>query len=106
MDQFLRLVENPRPQVIDEERLKFFISKISIWDHFSIQQSSYLAMDVDEKTTLLKKYYSDLDLKYFGKETDKSFFLFSDEFLVLCLCNVLLAFVCCFLGFYCLYILL
>ena len=36
MDQFLGLVENLHLHVIDEVRLKFFISNMSIWDHFSM----------------------------------------------------------------------
>ena len=41
MEHLLTLVENSEPQVIDQEKLKFFTTKISIWDHFSMHEASY-----------------------------------------------------------------
>ena len=59
--------EDPRPQVIDEEKLKVFTLKISIWNHFSMLETSYHSLSKEEKTSLLKRYYADLDAKYYGK---------------------------------------
>lgn len=55
--------------MLDEEKLKFFTSKISIWDHFSMHESSYKSLSTEEKTALLKRYYIELGSKYYGKES-------------------------------------
>ena len=42
MDRFLRLLEKSQPEaIIDEEKLKSFTSKVSIWDHSSITEQAY-----------------------------------------------------------------
>ena len=66
MENPLNLTENPQPQVTDNEKLKFFTRKISIWDHFSIHEASYKLLSVEEKSALLKRYYVELDSKYYG----------------------------------------
>ena len=62
MENLLSLVENPRAQVLDEEKLKFFTSKISIWDHFSMHEVSYNSLSTEEKAALLKRYHLELEL--------------------------------------------
>lgn len=79
MENFLRLVGNSQTQVIDEERLKFFTSQVFIWDHFSMHKSSYQSLSVDEKTAPPRECYSDLDMKFYGKEPGKIFYLFSED---------------------------
>ena len=49
----------PEP-AIEEKKLKFFISKIAIWDLFNISEATCKAYPVDEKPRLLTKYYSEL----------------------------------------------
>ena len=49
MEHLLTLVENSEPQVIDEEKLKFFTTKISIWDHFSMHEVSYKCLVFKKK---------------------------------------------------------
>ena len=47
-------VEASRPEpAIDEEKLKFFIFKIAIWDYFDNYEATYMAFPVDEKSRLL-----------------------------------------------------
>ena len=47
MDKFLSLLEKPQPEVtIGEKKLKFFISKVTIWDYFSISEQSYKSSSV------------------------------------------------------------
>ena len=39
MNKCLSMLENPRPEtVVEEEKLRYFISKISIWDYFDISE--------------------------------------------------------------------
>ena len=73
VENLLSLVENPQPNMTDEEKLKFFITKISIWDHFSLHEAPYKSLSMEEKSAVLKRYYVELDLKYYGgkKETCK-----------------------------------
>ena len=60
MEKPLSLVEKPQPEVsIDDEKLRFFISKIPIWDHFSLTEHAYRSSSVGEKTTLLNRYYTE-----------------------------------------------
>ena len=67
MHKPLSLVEKPQPEVsIDDEKLRFFISKIPIWDHFSLTEHAYRSSSVGEKTTLLNRYYRELYQKYYG----------------------------------------
>ena len=68
MDNLSNLVEKPQPEVsIDEEKLRFFfISKIPIWDHFSLTEHAYKSSSVGEKTSFLNRYYRELYQKYYG----------------------------------------
>ena len=61
MERFLSLLEKPPPEVaIDEEKLNFFISKVTIWDYFLLSEQIYKSSSVEEKTSLLNKYYREL----------------------------------------------
>ena len=67
MERLLSLLEKPPPEVaIDEEKLNFFISKVTIWDYFSLSEQIYKSSSVEEKTSLLNKYYRELYEKYYG----------------------------------------
>ena len=42
MDRFLSILEEKQPvpeEIIDEEKLRFIVSKISIWNFFGIRQT-------------------------------------------------------------------
>ena len=55
MDRYVSVLESTRPEpIIEEEKLKFFVSKISV------SESTFRAYSVDEKTKMLTKYYSEL----------------------------------------------
>ena len=65
--RYLSMIEASRPEpAIKEEKLKFFISKITIWYYFNIPEATCKAYLVDEKSRLLTKYYSELFQKYYG----------------------------------------
>ena len=71
------MIENSQQKMeIDEDKLNFFISKVSIWEHFGITKNSYLSSTVDEKETMVKRYYSELYQKYYAAVKNLSFFLF------------------------------
>ena len=77
MEKHLNMVENSQQKVeIDGDKLNFFISKVSIWEHFGITKNSYLCSTVDEKETMLKRYYSALCQKYYVTGKNLSFFSF------------------------------
>lgn len=66
MEKFLALVEQKQEIEIDENKLKHMISIISIWDFFGISQSQYFLLSVKKKTEMLKKYYTDNVLVFYG----------------------------------------
>ena len=45
------------------------MSEITIWNYFSMHEPSYKSLNTEEKTALLKRYYVELDSRYYGKET-------------------------------------
>ena len=67
MEKLLSLTESSQPEpTMEKEKLRYVISKISIWDYFNISKSIYKALCVNEKSRLLNKYYSELYEKYYG----------------------------------------
>lgn len=42
---------------IDEEKLRFLVTKVDIWDHFGTTRSQYLSLSTDQKSKMLKEYY-------------------------------------------------
>ena len=65
--KIFKLTWKPPPEVaIDEEKLNFFISKVTIWDYFSLSEQIYKSSSIEEKTSLLNKYYRELYEKYYG----------------------------------------
>ena len=64
MENFLRIVEQDSAEdQTDEDRLKLFTSKIKIRDYFSISQQKVSSLSLEERTSMLKKYYHDLSSK-------------------------------------------
>ena len=45
------------------------MSKITIWDYLPMREPSYKSLNTEEKTAFLKRYYVELDSRYYGKET-------------------------------------
>ena len=61
IDWFFSLVEKPQPKgSIDKEKLRIFISKILIWDYFSLTEQACKSFSNEEKTILLNRYYREL----------------------------------------------
>ena len=77
MDRFLNILREKQPtpeEIVDEEKLRFIASKISIWDFFGIPQTNYLALSKDEKSRMFNDYYEKLVLKYFSVKNIFCFF--------------------------------
>ena len=84
VDRYLSMLESSQPEpIIEEEKLKSFVSNISV------SESTYRAYSVNEKTEMLTKYYSELYKKYYGAG-NFLFFLFPCLLLgaVFCLCLI------------------
>ena len=75
MEHYLNILEQPVPKesIIDEQKLRYIVSQIFIWDYLGIPQANYLALDKNEKSRMFNGFYKNLVLKYF---CSKKFFLF------------------------------
>ena len=60
-------------EIIDETKLRYIASQISICNFFGISQANYLTLSKDEKSRMFNEYYKKLVLKYFGSKN--SFFV-------------------------------
>ena len=67
MEKYLSMLEGPRSSVlaIDETRLKFLNSEVSIWDRFTISEKSYKSSSIEEETSMLNRHLSELYQKYY-----------------------------------------
>ena len=62
MERFLSMVEEPNHDIeINEEKLKYFTWQVKIWEYFSTSHQKFLSLLSEEKPTLLKKYYAELE---------------------------------------------
>ena len=61
------MLEGPRSSAlaIDETKLKFLNSKVSIWDRFTISGKSYKSSSIEEETSMLNRQVSELYQKYY-----------------------------------------
>ena len=69
MNNFLSILEQnqqPPEKIIDEQKLCYIASQITIWDYFNIPKADYLTLDKNEKSRMLGEYYNTFVLKYFG----------------------------------------
>ena len=65
MDNFLSIVEeNSAEEEINESRLKYFTSKIKIWDYFNQTHQKFVLLSTEERSSMLKRYHFDLNSKY------------------------------------------
>ena len=55
-----------RKVVIDESKLRYFILKIPIWNYFRISEHAYKILPVEEKESMLNRYFNKLYEKYYG----------------------------------------
>ena len=67
MEKYLSMLEGPRSSAlaIDETKLKFLNSKVSIWDRFTISEKSYKSSSIEEETSMLNRHFSELYQKYY-----------------------------------------
>ena len=62
MEYFLSNSQNSLPKIdIDDRKLNYFTNKIKIWDYFDITQDYFLWLPEEKTTTLLKRYYIELE---------------------------------------------
>ena len=69
MDEFLRIVEDPSSSSLAEapihvDRLKFFNSKVKVWEYAKIYASDFQKLSFDDRSYILKNYYLDMSTKY------------------------------------------
>ena len=60
MNNFLSILkqnQQPPEEIIDEQKLCYIASQISIWDFFAISQANYLVSDKNAKSKMLGEYY-------------------------------------------------
>ena len=87
MDNLLSIVEeNSAEEEISGSRLKYFKTKIKIWDYFNMTKQKFVSLPTEECSSMLKRYYFELNSKY---STGKILFLL---FIVLVLEMFLLIF--------------
>ena len=73
-EHLLNRPEQPQPkqgETINEEKLRFIASKMSIWDFFGISQSTNLVYSKEEKSKMFSEYYQKLVSKYFNNGVNK-----------------------------------
>ena len=68
VDKYLNILESPRPGQgnFDAEKVWLMNSKISMWDFYGVPQEVYSTFSVEEKSKMLREYYSKLLQKYYG----------------------------------------
>ena len=67
MEKLLNMLEKPQLEaVIDEDKVRYFISKVSIWDYFGIPEISYKSSSAEGKTNMLNRYYREPYQKNYG----------------------------------------
>ena len=90
MEKLLNMLEKPQPEaVIDEDKLRYFISKVSIWDYSGIPEISDKSSSVEEKTSMFNRYYRELYQKYCGSGNQFYLFVISDCLLSAIFCLIL-----------------
>ena len=70
MERYFNILEAPHQQqeeTFDDEKIKFMNLQISIWDIFGVPQTTYLSYPNEEKSRMLKEYYSKLFNKFYGQ---------------------------------------
>lgn len=68
MDCVLNILEEKQPtpdEIIEEEKLRYIASQITIRDFFGIPQSTYLAFSKDEKLRMFNECYKKTSFKIF-----------------------------------------
>ena len=83
MDQLIQIIEAPISSddiKMDPGKLKFFSSKLKIWDYAKITASEFQNLSYDDKANVLKKYYIDICSRY-SSGSGKSLFFFVCVFL-------------------------
>lgn len=63
---------------IDKEKLNYFLSELSVWEHFGIEKNIYESFADEKKQAMLFEYYNELHKRYYvtGKMFFCLFFLF------------------------------
>ena len=69
MEEFLKIVEKPSSSEIDIEsdRLKFFNTKLKIWDYANVSFEEQQKCSFDNRSAILRNYYSKMCNRYPGR---------------------------------------
>lgn len=84
----MRIVKQPLPSsstevAIDVDSLKFFKSKVRVWEYAKISASDFQKLSFDDRSSIFKNYYLDMSTKCSmgaGKMFVFSFWSVSDLF--------------------------
>ena len=64
------MIENPEPEtVIEEVKLKFFVSKIPVWDYFNISKSVFKSYLIEKSLACLRNIILDFMTSIVGQVT-------------------------------------
>ena len=87
MEEFLRIVEEPASTSteveMDPEKLKFFTSKLKIWDYAKILALEFQKLSFEDKSKILRNYYTEMSTKYLVNSGKICFYLLFHRFLCL-----------------------
>ena len=76
MDKYLKLVEDSSSaEETDELKLKQFLSKVAIWDFAEISKRKYKNLSKNKQSSLLKRYYDEMVIRFGQKGKFLFFFL-------------------------------
>lgn len=61
MEKLLNIVEEDSSSgEIKKDRLRFFSSKVKVWDYAEITQNECQNLSIEDRSSLLKLYYNDM----------------------------------------------
>ena len=94
MEKLLNIVEEDSSSgEIKKDRLRFFSSKVKVWDYAEITQNECQNLSIEDRSSLLKLYYNDMCVKVCLNLIEKRFdfvqflldffLILSDLFLIL-----------------------
>ena len=66
---FLSILEQKQQlpeETMDQQKLRYIASQVTLWDYLGIPQANYLALEKNEKSRMFSGYYKNLVFKYFG----------------------------------------
>ena len=80
MEELLRIVIEPASTSteveMDPEKLKFFMSKLKIWDYAKISAFEFQNLSFEDKSKIVSNYYANMPTKYLVNSVKSLFFCY------------------------------